>query len=71
MHLAKILLPPWSSSDFEFMIFIYVLKYPAVLGSHLFLVRGNPQDGKVDLETEVCFMFEKMVEVMCYFSYED
>lgn len=67
IHLTKILFPPWTSSGFEFVISKYVPKYPTVLGSHLFLVRADPQDGEVDLETEVCFVFEKMVKAITLF----
>lgn len=67
MHLTKILFPPWTSSDLEFVISMYVLKYSNNLDSHLFQVRADTQDREVDLETEACFEFEKMFKATIVF----
>lgn len=71
MHLTKSLFPPWTSLGFEFVISIYVPKYPIDPGSHLLLVRADAQEGEADPETEVCFGFEKMVKASYCFSYEE
>lgn len=70
MHLTKILSPPWTSTDLEFVISVYVLKHSNNLDSHLFQVRAVTQDGEVDLETEVCFEFEKMLKATYWFLYD-
>lgn len=70
VHLTKILCPPWTSTDLEFAISVYVLKYFDNLDSHLFQVRADTQDREVDLETEVCFGFEKMLKAANCFLYD-
>lgn len=67
VHLTKILFPPLTSSDPEFVISMYILKYSNNLDSHLFQVRADTQDREVDLETEVYFGFEKMFKATIVF----
>lgn len=69
MHLTKIL-SFWTSTDLEFVISVYVLKYSNNLDSHLFQVRADTQDGEIILETEVCLEFEKMLKSTCWFLYD-
>lgn len=51
VHLAKILSPPWTSTDLEFVNSMYVLKSSNNFDSHIFQCR------EIGLETEVCFGF--------------
>lgn len=63
MHLTKILFSPCTSSDFEFLISIYVLKCLTPLQNFSWWELTDPQDGEVDLETEVFFGFEVVVYI--------
>lgn len=64
LHLTKILFSPWASTDLEFVISMYVFKSSKNLDCHLF------QGREVDLETEECFGFEKMLKATYWFSYD-
>lgn len=65
VHLAKILSPPWTSTDLEFVNSMYVLKSSNNFDSH------NFQGREIDLETEVCFGFQKMLKATYWFLYDD
>lgn len=64
VHLTKILSSPWTSTDLEFVISMYVFKFSNNIDCHIF------QGREVDLETEVCFGFENMLKATYWFSYD-